>query len=138
LRLPHFLDSRLIDGGEIVSLTLRPSFTTQEDSWYSFLLQAESVGRVRLIEKSNDLIGIRTLDLRVVVWCLNQVRYHVPPIFLEEMRKTTKISVRTDSVSEEIYTDPPRRIYVQIIIATPTLSVPLWWRDHANFVCKRP
>jgi hypothetical protein len=40
-RLPHFLDSRLTDGGE-VSLTRRPSFTPQEDSWYSFLLEAES------------------------------------------------------------------------------------------------
>jgi hypothetical protein len=42
----------------------------QEDSWYSFLLEAESnpgpycAGRFRLIEKSNDLIGNRTRDLR--------------------------------------------------------------------------
>jgi hypothetical protein len=42
LRLPHFVDSRLTDGGEVVSLTRRPSFTPQEDSWYSFLLEAES------------------------------------------------------------------------------------------------
>jgi hypothetical protein len=41
----------------------------QEDSWYSFLLAAEStqghsaVGRIRSIEKSNDLIGNRTHDL---------------------------------------------------------------------------
>jgi hypothetical protein len=41
-RLPHLLDdNRLTDGGE-VSLTRRPLFTTQESSWYSFLLQAES------------------------------------------------------------------------------------------------
>jgi hypothetical protein len=39
---PHFLDDRLTDGGEVVSLTRRPSFTPQEDSWYSFLLEAES------------------------------------------------------------------------------------------------
>jgi hypothetical protein len=36
------LDSRLTDGGEVVSLTLRPPFTPQEDCWYSFLLEAES------------------------------------------------------------------------------------------------
>jgi hypothetical protein len=36
------LDNRLIDGGEVVSLTRRPPFTPQEDSWYSFLLEAES------------------------------------------------------------------------------------------------
>jgi hypothetical protein len=41
-RIPHFLDNRLIDGGEVVSLTRRPPFTPQEDSWYSFLLEAES------------------------------------------------------------------------------------------------
>jgi hypothetical protein len=41
----------------------------QEDSWYSFLLEAESTQghgtawRIRSIEKSNDLIGIRTRDL---------------------------------------------------------------------------
>jgi hypothetical protein len=40
-KLPHFLDNRLTDGGE-VSLTRRTPFTPQEDSWYSFLLQAES------------------------------------------------------------------------------------------------
>jgi hypothetical protein len=28
-RLPHFQDSRLTDGGEVVSLTRRPLFTPQ-------------------------------------------------------------------------------------------------------------
>jgi hypothetical protein len=42
LRFPHFLDSRLIDGGKVVSLTPRPHFTPQKNSWYSFLLEAES------------------------------------------------------------------------------------------------
>jgi hypothetical protein len=41
-RLLHFLDNRLTDGGEIVSLTRRPSFIPQKDSCYSFLLEAES------------------------------------------------------------------------------------------------
>jgi hypothetical protein len=40
-RLPHFLDNRLTDAGD-VSLTRQPPFTPQEDSWYSFLLEAES------------------------------------------------------------------------------------------------
>jgi hypothetical protein len=39
---PTFSDKRLTDGGEVVSLTRRPPFTPQEDSWYSFLLEAES------------------------------------------------------------------------------------------------
>jgi hypothetical protein len=39
-RLPHFLGNRITDGCEVVSLTRRPHFTPQEDSWYSFLLEA--------------------------------------------------------------------------------------------------
>jgi hypothetical protein len=43
-RLPHFLDNRLTDDGEVVSLTRRPTaLYPQEDSWYSFLLEAESI-----------------------------------------------------------------------------------------------
>jgi hypothetical protein len=41
-RLPHFyVDNRPTDGGEVVSLMRRPPFTPQEDSWYSFLSEAE-------------------------------------------------------------------------------------------------
>jgi hypothetical protein len=43
-KLPHFLNSRLTDGGEVVSLTRCPAaLYPQEDSWYSFLLEAESI-----------------------------------------------------------------------------------------------
>jgi hypothetical protein len=40
----HILDRWLTDGGEVVSFTRKPPFTPppQEDSWYSFLLEAES------------------------------------------------------------------------------------------------
>jgi hypothetical protein len=39
-RFPHFLDNRLTDGGEV----FRPSaLYPKEDSWYSFLLEAESI-----------------------------------------------------------------------------------------------
>jgi hypothetical protein len=45
-RLSQFLDNRLAACGKVVSLTRRPPFTPppspQEDSWYSFLLEAES------------------------------------------------------------------------------------------------
>jgi hypothetical protein len=41
LRLPQFLDNWLRDSSE-VSLMCRPSFTPQEDYWYSFLLEDES------------------------------------------------------------------------------------------------
>jgi hypothetical protein len=41
-RIPHFLDKRLTDGGKVVGLGGRPRFTPQENSWHSFLLEAES------------------------------------------------------------------------------------------------
>jgi hypothetical protein len=44
VKIPTFsLDNRLTDGGKFVSLTRRPPFTPQEDSWYSFLLEAKSI-----------------------------------------------------------------------------------------------
>jgi hypothetical protein len=33
-RLPRFLDTRLIDGDEIISVMHQPSLYPQEDSWY--------------------------------------------------------------------------------------------------------
>jgi hypothetical protein len=39
---PTFSNIRLIDGGKVLSPTRPPSFTPQEDSWYLFLLEAES------------------------------------------------------------------------------------------------
>jgi hypothetical protein len=41
-RIPHFQGNRLTDGGEVVSHMCQQHFTLQEDSWYSFLLKAES------------------------------------------------------------------------------------------------
>jgi hypothetical protein len=40
-RLPHYLDNRLTDGGEVVSLYAPAALYPQEDSGYSFLLEAE-------------------------------------------------------------------------------------------------
>jgi hypothetical protein len=68
-RFPHLLDNRLTDGGEVVSLTRQTPLYPQEDSWYSFLLEAESnqchsaAGRIRSIEKCSDLIENRTRGL---------------------------------------------------------------------------
>jgi hypothetical protein len=53
----------------LLALRAGRTFTPQEDSWYSFLLEAESTqgytaaGSVRLIEKSNDLVVNRNRDL---------------------------------------------------------------------------
>jgi hypothetical protein len=53
---PTFLNNRLIDGGEVVSLTR----SLQEDSWYSFLVEAESAPGPA---SSGDLVGNRIRDL---------------------------------------------------------------------------
>jgi hypothetical protein len=39
---PYFLDIQLADGVEVASLTRQTSVVPQEDSWHSFLLEAES------------------------------------------------------------------------------------------------
>jgi hypothetical protein len=41
-RRPHVLDNWLRDGGTVDSFMHRPHFTPQKDSWYSFLLKADS------------------------------------------------------------------------------------------------
>jgi hypothetical protein len=41
-RLSHFLDNRLTDGGDFVSLTRPAALYPQGDSWYCFLLETES------------------------------------------------------------------------------------------------
>jgi hypothetical protein len=58
-RLPQFLDNRLTDGGEVVSLKRRPLFTPIKIPGTHFL----KAGRIRSIEKSNYVIGKRTRDL---------------------------------------------------------------------------
>jgi hypothetical protein len=40
-RIQNFLNNGPTDGDELVSLTRRPRFAPQEDSWYSFLSEAE-------------------------------------------------------------------------------------------------
>jgi hypothetical protein len=40
--LPHLVDNPFTDGGEVVSLTRQQAaLYRQDDSWYSFLLEAE-------------------------------------------------------------------------------------------------
>jgi hypothetical protein len=56
-RLPHFLDNRLTDGGEVVSLTRRPHFTLRKipgTHCYQRLSRPDghsAAGRIRSIEK---------------------------------------------------------------------------------------
>jgi hypothetical protein len=85
-RLPHFLDNLLTDvGGEVVSLTCRPRFTSDEDSWYSFLLKEEytkgysGAGRIRSSEKNPmTSLGTEAAIFRLVAQGLIQIRYRSP------------------------------------------------------------
>jgi hypothetical protein len=67
--LLHFLDNRLTDGGEVVSLKHRPAFTPRKipsTHFYQRLSRHQghsAAGRIRSIEKSNDLIENGTRDL---------------------------------------------------------------------------
>jgi hypothetical protein len=83
--LPHFLNNRLTDGGEVVSLTGRPPFTPQEDSWYSFLLDADSTpGPYLQLEGLGQFKNLMTssriepASFRLVAQSLNELRYRVP------------------------------------------------------------
>jgi hypothetical protein len=71
-RLPHFLDNRLTDGGEVVSLTRRQPFTLRKIPGTHFCQRLslprghKATRRVRSIEKSSDLIGSRTATFHLV------------------------------------------------------------------------
>jgi hypothetical protein len=59
-RLSHFLDKRFTDGGEVVSLTCRPPFTPRKIPGTHICRLSRpqghsAAGRIRLIEKSNDM-----------------------------------------------------------------------------------
>jgi hypothetical protein len=68
-KLPHFLDNRLTDVGEVVGHTHRPPFTPRTNPGIRFCQRlsrpqgCSAAERIGSIEKSNDLIGNRTRDL---------------------------------------------------------------------------
>jgi hypothetical protein len=59
-----FLDNRLTDGGEVVSLTRRLPFAPQEDSWYSFLLV------IRFLVKILNGVSVVYIEQRFYVWVM--------------------------------------------------------------------
>jgi hypothetical protein len=68
-KIPHFLENRLSEDGAVVSLTRRPRFAPQGDSWYELMLKASilkdhsAAGRIRSLERYSDLIGGRVRDI---------------------------------------------------------------------------
>ena len=71
-------------GGKVVSPTHRPLYpprniTDTNFCWRLSRPQGHSaVGRIMWMKNSNDTIGNRTRDLRLVAQCLNQLRHRVP------------------------------------------------------------
>jgi hypothetical protein len=71
--LPHFLDDRLTDGSEVVSLTRRPPFTTRKIPGTHFcqrLIQPRdpsATRRIRSIEKPMISSGIEPATFRLLV-----------------------------------------------------------------------
>jgi hypothetical protein len=82
-RLPHFLDNRLTDDGKVVILTRQPPFTRRKIPRTHFSQRPSrhqghsAAGRIRSIEKSNNLIGNRTATFRLIAHCLNKLHYFV-------------------------------------------------------------
>jgi hypothetical protein len=91
-------------GGKVVSLTCRPPFTPQEDSRYSFLLEAESTpgpysaGRIRSI-----LIGTWTHDLPACSQCLNQLRCCVPQQYYYYCWSNTEYSIQCVNTDVQLF-----------------------------------
>jgi hypothetical protein len=95
-RLSHFLDNRLIDGGEVVSPTRPPSFTHRKIPGTHFCYRLSrpqghsAAGRIRSIDKSNDLIRI---------WLLYVGKYLSGNFSIERILNVIQIALQVFKIS---------------------------------------
>jgi hypothetical protein len=62
----------------------RPPITPQEDSWYSFLLETESTLGLGQLKDQITSSRIESDTFQLVAWCLNELRYRVPPVEIKK------------------------------------------------------
>jgi hypothetical protein len=72
-RPPRFLDNRLTDGDEVVSLRSRPPFTPQEDSLYSFLLEDQSTQGLHQLKNRVTSSGNESATFRIITCYFQQL-----------------------------------------------------------------
>jgi hypothetical protein len=84
-RIPHFLDNRFTEGGEVVILTLRPAFTPRKTPGILISVRdgIDSRAIVRLeglgqMENTVTSSGIEPATFRRVAQCLYKLRYACP------------------------------------------------------------
>jgi hypothetical protein len=81
----RFLDNRLTDDGEVVSLMRRAPFTPGKIPGNHFCQRVSrpqghsAAGRITSIENQIISSGIETATFRLVAYCLNEQHYRVPP-----------------------------------------------------------
>jgi hypothetical protein len=59
-KIPHFLDNRLTDGGEVVSIMLRPHFKPQKD--FLVLISVRGLETPRVIVRLEGLGKLKTFN----------------------------------------------------------------------------
>jgi hypothetical protein len=88
------------EGGKFSALRTG-RLTPRKYSWYSFLLETESIpgpqcSRKDYVNKKSQMTpsGIETATFRLVAQCINQLRYRVPPLTIHYKIKVTLLYKR--------------------------------------------
>jgi hypothetical protein len=100
-RLPHFLDSQLIDGSEVVSLTrwlaatLPPGRFLLLISVWGWVNPRVTVWLEGLSQLKNPMTssGIKPMTFQLVAKCLSQLSYHMAPAYNISLPNLWKLQV---------------------------------------------